>query len=253
MILRRMGNKAALAEAIQKYFPVHSIYIEPFFGAGGMFFNKPKARYNIVNDIDGEVYNLYQIVINRKDELREAYKIMPIHSDLLEYYKHNEETEPLKKALRFLFLSNITFMAAGASIKYGTENIKKIFDERLNACFDLIYDVQFYNNCFRNFLKIFDNRETKRNHTFVYCDPPYLETDNNYKFSFTEADAADLFNCLMASGCRFAYSEFSHPFILEQAKARGLNVIIIGERRNLSNRQTEILITNYINRPTLFD
>ena len=48
MILRRLGNKQAIAFEIQKYFPEHKIYVEPFFGAGGMFFNKPKAKYNIV-------------------------------------------------------------------------------------------------------------------------------------------------------------------------------------------------------------
>ena len=47
-------------------------------------------------------------------------------------------------------------------------------------------------------------------------------------------------------------SEFNHPFILEQAKERNLNVITIGERQNLKNRRTEILITNYEQQPTLF-
>ena len=42
-------------------------------------------------------------------------------------------------------------------------------------------------------------------------------------------------------------SEFDHPFILEQAKERNLNVIIIGERGNLKNFRTEILVTNYQN------
>jgi len=50
MILRRLGNKKKIAHKIQAHFPEHKIYIEPFFGAGGMFFNKPKAKYNIVNN-----------------------------------------------------------------------------------------------------------------------------------------------------------------------------------------------------------
>ena len=44
MILKRLGNKKKIAKEIQKYFPEHKIYIEPFFGAGGMFFNKPKKQ-----------------------------------------------------------------------------------------------------------------------------------------------------------------------------------------------------------------
>jgi DNA adenine methylase len=40
-----------------------------------------------------------------------------------------------------------------------------------------------------------------------------------------------------------AISEFDNPKILEMAK--GLNVYQIGERKNLKNRRSEILITNY--------
>ena len=72
-----------------------------------MFFNKPKAKFNIVNDLDSDVFNLFQVVSNQKEELEAQYKLMPIHSDLLEYWKKNNETEPIKKALRFLFLSNL--------------------------------------------------------------------------------------------------------------------------------------------------
>ena len=108
MILRRLGNKKKLAKKLQAYFPPHKIYIEPFFGAGGMFFNKPKAKYNIVNDLDSDVFNLFQVVMNQKEELDEAFYMMPIHSDLLEYWKKNKETEPIKKALRFLLMSNFT-------------------------------------------------------------------------------------------------------------------------------------------------
>ena len=32
MILRRLGNKKKIAKEIQKHFPAHSYYIEPFFG-----------------------------------------------------------------------------------------------------------------------------------------------------------------------------------------------------------------------------
>ena len=95
MILRRLGNKKKIAKDIQQYFPPHKIYIEPFFGAGGMFFNKPKAKYNIVNDLDSDVFNLFQVVMNQKDELEKAFYMMPIHSDLLDYWKQNEETEPI--------------------------------------------------------------------------------------------------------------------------------------------------------------
>ena len=68
---------------------------------------------------------------------------------------------------------------------------------------------------------------------------------NNYQSGFSEQDAKDLFNVLNDSGFRFAISEFDHPLILELAAQYKLTVIEIGERRNLGNRRTELLIINY--------
>jgi DNA adenine methylase len=245
MILRRLGNKKKIAKEIQKYFPPHKIYIEPFFGAGGMFFNKPKVKYNIVNDFDNDVFNLFQMVSLKKDKLKEQMEILPIHNGLLDYWKQNKEEDQIRKALRFVFLSNFTYMCAGASMLFGTENPKQIFQKRLDKTFDLIKDVQFGNKDFRDFFK--QLKEKNASNGFIYCDPPYLGTDDNYSNSFNEDDSNDLFECLEKSKFKFAMSEFDHPFIIEQAKKRNLNVIIIGERGNLKNFKTEILVTNYQN------
>lgn len=257
MILRRLGNKKKIAQEIQKYFPPHKIYIEPFFGAGGMFFNKPKAKYNIVNDLDSDVFNLFQVVMNQKEELEKAFYMMPIHSDLLDYWKKNEETEPIKKALRFLFISNFTLNGTGSAIRHqvssgagGVKDFKDGFDVELDNTFKVLYDCNFTNFDFRKFLSKLGFQNDGRNDenkTFIYCDPPYLGTNDNYSNSFTEQDSIDLFDTLEKTKCKFAMSEFDHHFILEQAGKRGLNVIIIGERQNLKNRRTEILVTNYEN------
>jgi DNA adenine methylase len=250
MILRRLGNKNKIAKDIQEYFPPHRIYIEPFFGAGGMFFNKPKANYNIVNDVDSDVFNLFQVVINNKQELNEAFQIMPIHSDLLEYWKKNEETEPIQKALRFIFLSNFTYLGAGHKMRF--TGIKNEYPENFSSNLELtqkrLFGVQFANSDFRKFIKNISFQDDGRNDeakTLIYADPPYLNTNDNYSSSFTYQDSTDLFDILQNSKCMFAMSEFDNDFILNQAKERGLNVITIGERNNIKNRRTEILITNY--------
>lgn len=255
MILRRLGNKKKIAQEIIQHFPPHKIYIEPFFGAGGMFFNKPKAKYNIVNDLDSDVFNLFQVVMNQKEELEKAFYIMPISSDLLDYWKKSEETEPVKKALRFLFLSNLTYMGKMDCLSYTLrDESKKMFYQKIDHTFDFIYGVKLNNCDFRRFfssLKYTDidygKPSGERSKIFIYCDSPYLNSTDTYSDSgtWTEPDSLDLFNCLDETGCKYAMSEFDHPFILKQAKQRGLNIIHIGERQNLKNRRTEILVTNY--------
>jgi DNA adenine methylase len=247
MILRRLGNKKAIAKDIIKHFPPHRVYIEPFFGAGGMFFQKPKAKYNIVNDLDSDVFNLFQVVMNQKEELEKAFYMMPIHSDLLDYWKKNEEVEPVRKALRFLFLSNLTHLGKGYCIKTSFGNDKEIFCNNINNCFNIIEGVRFDNCDFKRFLsKCISFRDSKEiNDAFIYNDPPYLNTTDNYSNSFTENDAIDLFQTNIDTGCKFAVSEFDNPFIIELAESHNMEVIKIGERQNLKNRRTEILCVNY--------
>ena len=252
MILRRLGNKKKLAEHIQSYFPAHKIYIEPFFGAGGMFFYKPKAKYNIINDLDSDVFNLFQVVSNQKEEFEKAFYDMPIHSDLLEYWKENEETEPIRKALRFLLRSNFTYSGTGTALIFTFADSKGQLLKMLNETNKMLFGVQFDNDDFRRFLRKpnFTKGANFKNESFIYCDPPYLETTDNYSHSFKEEDSNDLFNSLEDSGCKWAMSEFDHPFIIKQAEERGLNILYIGERNNLKNRRTEISVTNYENKQT---
>jgi len=253
MILRRLGNKKKIAKEIQKHFPKHRLYIEPFFGAGGMFFNKPKAKYNMLNDLDSDVFNLFNVVMNQKEELEKAFYMMPIHSDLLEYWKKNKETEPIRKALRFLFLSNMTTNTTGDLRRNGFSKDKSVCLNSISNISEYLHktNARFWNEDFRVFIDRVMLRGYERplqdNDTFIYCDPPYLGTANNYVSGFTKNDSLDLFDCLVNKKVNFAMSEFDHPFILEQAKQRNLNVIVIGERQNLKNRRTEILVTNYSN------
>ena len=127
----------------------------------------------------------------------------------------------------------------------------------IEATFEKLFDVQFNNQDCNKFLvnNNLDNRGNKKEsqNSFIYCDPPYLGTSDNYSNSFTEEQSISLFDTLEKTKCKFAVSEFDNPFILDQAKQRKLNVIVIGERCNLKNRRTEILVTNYQNNPTLFN
>jgi len=257
MILRRLGNKSKLAADIIQYFPPHKIYIEPFFGAGGMFFNKPKACNNILNDIDSDVSNLFLVTMNNKKGLYELFDTMPLHSDLMEYWKNNSESDPIRKAVRFIMISNFgVYGLETFGLGAKKENYQFNFLELLNESNHKLKGCQFSNYDFRKFLKsirfIQDGRNDESK-TFIYADPPYLETSDNYSHSFKEQDSIDLFDSLENTKCKYAISEFNHPFILEQAKSRNLNLIDLGERHNIKNRRTEILITNYKNESSLFD
>ena len=253
MILRRLGNKKKIAKEIQKYFPPHKIYIEPFFGAGGMFFNKPKAKYNIVNDLDSNVFNLFQLITENKEQLENELRITPIHSDLFDYWKNNKQKESIKKAVCFLFMSNLLIPTTGDINRKGYDKGKDLMLSNLDLTINFLEktNIRFFNEDCIQFIDSIGLRGLERPkedaNMFIYCDPPYLGTSNNYENGFTEEQSNNLFDSLIKKNIKFAMSEFDNEFILDQAKERGLNVIIIGERQNLKNRRTEILVTNYSN------
>ena len=256
MILRRLGNKSKIAKEIQKYFPPHKIYIEPFFGAGGMFFNKPKAKYNIVNDLDSDVFNLFQVVMNQKEELEKAFYMMPTSEELYQYWRVNKEVDSIQKALRFLFLSNYGYMGKTETLHLSLNNNAKNTIKELQRTHEMLFDVIISNKDFRVLFNsiAYRQEEIEREKTLIYCDSPYLNQTSTYSDNgWTETDSEDLFNCLEETKCKFAMSEFDNPFIIDQAKKRGFNVIYIGERQNLKNRRIEILITNYENRQKEFN
>jgi DNA adenine methylase len=255
-LLRRQGSKSRISNQIQAYFPYHKQYIELFFGAGGMFFNKPKARYNTVNDSDDEVFNLFQVVMKWKPELIELMKIIPQHSTLLEHWSKNAETEAILRAGRFLSLSNYTFLSSGSTLSVGCGNATEIILRAIDETYDYMFGVQFLNCDFRDMLsKIhFKHGKHDREQAFIYADPPYLATSGKCYESggFTETDTMDLFEVLCNSGIKFAMSEFDNPVVVEKAKSLGLHIAEITSRHNLGDRQTEILIMNYELQKKLF-
>jgi DNA adenine methylase len=253
MILNRLGNKTLIAKKIQYHFPKHDVYMEPFFGAGGMYFNKPKAKHNYINDIDDDVYNLFRQLIDNTDEFVKMLEKIPITETQFKIWgKGKREETDLMNAIRFLFISNFGLYGKPDTLRIGATSPKRLILKNVDTTLKWLDGAYFFNVDFRKFFGKFYYKDTI-DRCFCYCDPPYLGTGSNYSDDFVEQDSADLFKVLVESGVKFAMSEFNSPFILEQAELHNLNVITIGERTNLMNKRVEILITNYDNHPTLFD
>ena len=72
-VIRYPGSKARLADWIIGHFPEHRSYLEPFLGSGAVLFRKPRSPIETVNDLDGEVINLFECI--RRDPDRLAWEI----------------------------------------------------------------------------------------------------------------------------------------------------------------------------------
>ena len=77
--LVRYGGKVRLAESIVPRLPRGHLYLEPFFGAGGLFFAIPEHTYavEVVNDRDGALVTFFRALRERPDELRRLLEATP--------------------------------------------------------------------------------------------------------------------------------------------------------------------------------
>lgn len=255
MILTRLGNKRRMKDYLHAHFPSHRMRIELFFGAGGSFFYLPKAKYNIVNDLDDDVVNLYQVIQNNPSELAREIQLVPIAESMIKYWKVNIETDPIKKALRFLFLSNLTYMGKGDILRLGLDNAKETMLTNLYKTLELLSNVKIMHRDFRDVLPniSFTKGLNDKENCFVYLDPVYLDTEHYYKVpKWKESDSIDCLDILKNCGIKSAMSEFDHPLIIKEATKRNLNIIPLKNRSNIKNTRTEILITNYDTPHVLF-
>lgn len=248
MILTRLGNKRKMKDQLSKYFPKHKMRIELFFGAGGSYFYLPKPKYAILNDLDDDVYNLYKIILDQKDELIKQIRLMPITESLIKDWKKNIELDPMKKAIRFLLLSNFTYLGKGDTLRFGLENVKKNIIKNIEPTFLWLQDATLMNSDFREVIKKINFSDTllRKDEAFVYMDPVYLYTTHFYKVpKWTLKDTEDCFKIMATSGIPSALSEFDNEDVLQLATKYNMNIIYLKERRNINNRRTEILVTNY--------
>lgn len=76
-VLKYPGSKWRMADWIISLMPPHKSYLEPFFGSGAVFFNKRPSRIETINDLDGEIVNLFRCVREWPEELACAVALTP--------------------------------------------------------------------------------------------------------------------------------------------------------------------------------
>lgn len=76
-ILNYVGSKWNLSKWIIGQMPEHKVYLEPFFGSGAVLFNKPRANIETVNDVDGNITNLFKVIREQPEQLAKAVELTP--------------------------------------------------------------------------------------------------------------------------------------------------------------------------------
>ena len=100
-VLRYPGSKWGLAKWIISHFPSHHSYLEPFFGSGAVLFNKPRSNIETINDLDGNVVNLFRWIKHDPARLAHEIYLTPYARQVYEDAFAQEPTDSLEKAVNF--------------------------------------------------------------------------------------------------------------------------------------------------------
>lgn len=102
-VIKYPGAKWRLAKWIIDMFPTHHSYLEPFFGSGAVLFTKPRSPIETVNDLDGEIVNLFTQIRENPERLAREIRWTPYAREVYEkaFTAQYTETDPFQRAVNF--------------------------------------------------------------------------------------------------------------------------------------------------------
>jgi DNA adenine methylase len=179
-IIPWIGGKRRLAKHILPMFPEHTCYVEPFAGAAALYFLKEQVKVEVLNDVNGELVNLYRVVKHHLEEFTRQFKWALTSRQIYKWLQITpEETlTDIQRAARFFYLQKNAFGGKVSGQSFGTAttspprlNLLRLEEDLSQAHLRLsqtyIEDLD-WSTCIAKY---------NRDHTLFYCDPPYYGTE----------------------------------------------------------------------------
>lgn len=268
-ILKWAGGKRQLLPQIMPLIPNDiNRYYEPFVGAGAVLFELQPKRA-IINDLNSELINVYQVIKDNPDELiglltqyDDAH--CKEHYYLLRDIDRNQQAfamlTPIEKAARTIYLNRTCYNGLYRVNKAGYFNtpmghnstIQIVNEEGIRAISDYLNtnDIRILNTDYKTAVRWI------RNTDFVFLDPPYYPTNRDY---FTRYDASpfgvdeqsqlkQFCDGLNNRGIRFIQTNSDCDEVRELYHNYHLQVVNVNRFINADvagRTATELIITNY--------
>ncbi len=255
-VFKYPGAKWSIAKWVINHFPEHHSYLEPFFGSGAVLFTKPRSSIETVNDLDGDVVNLFEQI--RRDPERLAHEIywIPYARQIYDaaWEAQYTETDPFRRAVNFYIrmMMGHGFRTTGEKVgwKNDVQGREKAYaahywcetPEAIMQAAERLRGVQIESMPATALIKRFNFPNV-----LIYADPPYLfETRNpkkQYRCEMTDNDHQELLDIMkrhrgpaLISGYRSAlYDDILRDWHREE----------IGARNQRAEHRIEVLWMNF--------
>lgn len=217
-ILKYPGGKQRIAEWIISHFPEHKVYCEPFFGSGAVFFNKSPTYIETINDIDGNIVNLFKVCRDNPEELARLIEFTPFAREKFEDC-YEKSDDPIEQARRTLVRYHQSFGTSNSSKNswkntqtYGgprTATMWNYLPGKIAEVCERLKEAQIENIDAIKLIRRYNDENT-----LIYCDPPYLQSlrkKNIYAHETTDEYHIELLEVLKESKSKIVISGYDNP------------------------------------------
>ena len=245
-----IGGKKSSRDIIIPRFPLYyEKYIEVFGGGGWILFGKPPGNdFEVFNDFNSNISNLYTCVRDCSDELIEKLKFVLNCREDFDRIKHiiSEKAEigDVQRAAEFYQLIRYSYASSCDSFGGKPHSMWSNFP-LIEQASRRLQKVVIENKDFEKLISAQDSEVS-----FFYCDPPYFATEDYYSnVGFKTADHERLWNSLKDITGKFLVSYNDCPEIRELYS--GFEMYSYERLNNIRQRFDggsmfgELLIANY--------
>lgn len=246
------GGKQQMLRHILPLIPKHKTYIEPFFGGGAVFWAKQPAQVEIINDLNAHVINFYKVLKTRFNDLSTLIQATlhsrDLYKEALIIYHAPMLFDEVRRAWAFWLTTNSGYARKIGTWGYdrGSASCKALDNKRKEftlAYCDRLANVQIESN---DAIKVIRSRDVPD--AFIYCDPPYVGSDQGHYGGYTQEHFTSLLDTLAAAKGRFLLSSYPNEQLQQHARVHGWHTRCIDMHLSASKsgrRKTEVLTANY--------
>jgi DNA adenine methylase len=212
--LAYIGGKSKLSKTIIEMMPEHKAYCEVFAGAAWVFFRKPPSKYEVINDLDGDLVCFYRVLQNHLEEFLRQFKWLLASREWFEDWKRQRAAGGLtdiQRAARYYYLQRQCFAGRVRGRSYGASpmsrpriNLLRI-EEELSEVHLRLAGVVIEHLPWQQFIKTYNKPGT-----LFYLDPPYYNAPY-YEHNFEITDYTELADTLSGLKSHFILSINDHP------------------------------------------
>lgn len=218
-----------------------------------MLFNKPRSDIETINDLDGDVVNLFQWIRDDPERLAHEIYLTPYSREVYELAFQREPKDSLEKAVLFYVKLNMGhgFRTAGKAVGWeidvqGRERAYSAADwckipEKIMEAAERLRGVQIENRPAIELIQKFNFENV-----LIYCDPPYVLSSRamkQYREEMTDEDHEKLLYTLLKHKGPVVISGYSTP-LYEKILGEGWYREEYKNRTQSGSRRTEVIWCN---------